>query len=121
MSISVEELSSKIEEIDYNPRDRISVMVDVYWPHPLIAENPVMEQKCHKVQMMEFPSILFLGDNKKLIGYFNNRFKDPYTGAPIVGKVSCVYNEWLAPEKIVVMLTAPLRMDPIDASSLPES
>ena len=118
--LSEENLRSRIDR-NWMPdtSDRFSIMVDIFWPHPMAAENPVTEHKCHKTEMMEFPSILFVSDNEKLHKYFSEKFKDPYDSEQsMVAKISCIYNDWLRPEKIIVILNKPLRLDPIDAEIL---
>ena len=74
----------------------IDIMVDVFWPHPLAADNPLVDHRCHKRDLRAFPSIWFLiSDNKKLSEYVSNFYKDPYTGESLVQKVSCLYGESL--------------------------
>ncbi len=91
----------------------VDIMVDVFWPHPLASDSPLIEHKCHKRELKTFPSIWFLiSNNQKLAEYISDFYKDPYTGKSLVQKVSCLYGESLFPEKLIVLLKQPLKITP---------
>lgn len=93
----------------------ICVLVDVFWPHPLAKDESLTEHKCHKQEMVEFPSLFFLySNNDKLMTFLSERYKNPYTGKTLLAKATCIYRENLFPEKIVVFLKSPLRLEPVD-------
>ena len=118
--IDEKELLDKLQKIKRieDEDSTVTVMVDVFWPHPMTVESQFLEHKCHKVEMMTFPSLLFVSNNESLTKYFTDKFIDPYTKKSQVAKISVLYNEWLYPEKIIVVLNSPLRQETLTSDMI---
>lgn len=92
----------------------MEIMVDLFWPHPFAKDDAFIDHKCHKREMIEIPSLISLYDNTQLKKILTERYKDYESGRTLVAKVSCLYGDNLFPEKVIIFLKAPMRIQPLD-------